>query len=158
MGWYVSPVPPPVITTVPLVGWVTESIGSPSVGVDVVGQHVDRRGSAVLDHGCGVVHRRRGVVDARDGHRHGRRDPPFSVYVNVSVPYDEDPRPDDPISVTRQEFDQLCVELEATGVPLKPDRDQAWQDFVGWRVNYDTVLLDLCALSWRRRVCGRVTG
>jgi hypothetical protein len=25
-------------------------------------------------------------------------------------------------------------------VPLRADRDQAWQDFRGWRVNYDTVL------------------
>ena len=32
-------------------------------------------------------------------------------------------------------------------VPLKPDRDQAWQDFAGWQVNYDVVLLALCALT-----------
>ena len=34
-GWYVSPVPPPVITTVPFAGWVTEStdIGPPSMSV-----------------------------------------------------------------------------------------------------------------------------
>jgi hypothetical protein len=62
------------------------------------------------------------------------------------IPYDDDPRPDDPISVTRAEFDQLCVELEAGGVPLKEDREQAWRDFAGWRVNYDGVLIDLCAL------------
>jgi hypothetical protein len=62
------------------------------------------------------------------------------------IGYDPDPRPDDPISVTRREFNLLCVELEAAGVPLKPDRDQAWQDFAGWRVNYDTVLLALCVL------------
>ena len=62
------------------------------------------------------------------------------------IAYDADPRPDDPISVTRQEFDLLCVELDAAGVPLKPDRDQAWRDFAGWRVNYDTVLIALCVL------------
>ncbi len=38
------------------------------------------------------------------------------------------------------------VELQAAGVPLKADRDKAWQDFAGWRVNYDAVLLQLCAL------------
>jgi hypothetical protein len=27
------------------------------------------------------------------------------------------------------------------------DRDQAWRDFAGWRVNYDTVLLALAALT-----------
>lgn len=62
------------------------------------------------------------------------------------IPYDPDPAPTDPISVTRREFDLLCVELEAAGLPLKADRDRAWRDFAGWRVNYDTVLLDLCAM------------
>ena len=27
------------------------------------------------------------------------------------------------------------------------DRDQAWRDFAGWRVNYDTVLLAACDLT-----------
>lgn len=62
------------------------------------------------------------------------------------VPYDADPAPTDPISVTRQEFDETCDELEAAGVPLVPDREQAWRDFAGWRVNYDTVLRSLAAL------------
>ena len=62
------------------------------------------------------------------------------------IAYDPDPGPDDPISVSRREFDLLCVELEAAGVPLKPDRDQAWRAFAGWRVNYDTVLIALSAL------------
>ncbi len=62
------------------------------------------------------------------------------------IPYDPDPRPDDPISVTRDEFDELCAELQEVGIRLKPDRDQAWRDFSGWRVNYDIVLLELCAL------------
>jgi hypothetical protein len=61
--------------------------------------------------------------------------------------YDPDPRSDDPISITRQEFDQACERLGAAGVPVKADRDQAWQDFAGWRVNYDTVLLELAALT-----------
>ena len=57
------------------------------------------------------------------------------------IRYDPDPRPDDPISITRREFDLVLVELEAAGVPLRPDREQAWRDFAGWRVNYDTVLI-----------------
>ena len=57
------------------------------------------------------------------------------------VPFDPDPAPDDPISVTREEWNEVVDELEREGVPLRPDRDQAWRDFAGWRVNYDTVLL-----------------
>jgi len=57
--------------------------------------------------------------------------------------YDDDPAPDAPISVTRDEFDELCAKLAAAGVPLKPDRDEAWRDFAGWRVNYDRVLVTL---------------
>ena len=62
------------------------------------------------------------------------------------ITYDPDPAPDDPISITRHDFDLLCIELHAAGVPLKADRDQAWRDYAGWRVNYDTVLLSLCSL------------
>jgi hypothetical protein len=62
------------------------------------------------------------------------------------VPYDDDPAPTDPISVTRGEYDAVVDELVAMGVRVKPDRDQAWRDFAGWRVNYDTVLLSLCSL------------
>lgn len=62
------------------------------------------------------------------------------------VPYDPDPRPDGPISVTRAEFDEVLARLDAAGVPLRDDRDQAWVDFAGWRVNYDAVLLGLCSL------------
>ena len=41
----------------------------------------------------------------------------------------------------------MCGKLEEAGVPLKADRDQAWRDFAGWRVNYDTVLLGLTVLT-----------
>src|SRR5207247_4111385 len=64
-----------------------------------------------------------------------------------SIPYDPSPKPDDTISIIRHEFDKVCHWLESEGVPMKPDRDQAWRDFVGWRVNYDTVLLALAGLT-----------
>lgn len=62
------------------------------------------------------------------------------------IPYDPNPTWETPISVTRREFDLLCVEIQAMGLPLKADRDQAWRDFCGWRANYDTVLVALCSL------------
>lgn len=59
------------------------------------------------------------------------------------IPYDPDPAPDDPISISRQEYEDACRILEDRGVPLRKDRDQTWKDFAGWRVNYDSVLLAL---------------
>jgi hypothetical protein len=56
------------------------------------------------------------------------------------IPYDPDPAPTDPISVSRDEYDVVYDRLASAGVPLRTDRDQAWRDFSGWRVNYDTVL------------------
>ena len=68
------------------------------------------------------------------------------VATSFEIRYDEDPRPDDPISITRQDFDEVCARLEEAELPLVPDRDQAWRDYAGWRVNYDTVLITLAAL------------
>jgi len=59
------------------------------------------------------------------------------------IPYDPDPRPDDPISISRAEFDETLDRLHAQGVPIKADRDQAWRDYSGWRVNYDSALLGI---------------
>ncbi len=62
------------------------------------------------------------------------------------IDHPADPAPDDPISVGRDEFDAVCDELADAGVPIKADRDQAWRDFAGWRVNYDRVLVVLAGL------------
>lgn len=62
------------------------------------------------------------------------------------IPFDPDPSPDDPITIQRSEFDAVLDRLEAVGVPLIDDRDQAWKDFAGWRVNYDSALLGLAEM------------
>ncbi len=67
---------------------------------------------------------------------------------NYQLPFPADPQQGDPISITREEFDAALGELEAAGVPLKADRDQAWLDWAGWRVNYDAALLGLCVITW----------
>lgn len=69
-----------------------------------------------------------------------------SIASAYDIRFDPDPAPDHPISITRAEFDDLLDELEEIGVSVKADRDQAWRDFAGWRVNYDTPLLALCGL------------
>lgn len=64
------------------------------------------------------------------------------------IPYPKDPHyPSQPITITRAEFDLAYEQLTEQGLPLKLDRDQAWRDFAGWRVNYDAVLLALCELT-----------
>jgi hypothetical protein len=62
------------------------------------------------------------------------------------IPYDPDPAPDDPISVTQSEFLEVYDRIAEAGVPVKSDREQAWRDYAGWRVNYDAVLLTLAGL------------
>ena len=59
---------------------------------------------------------------------------------------DADPAPNDPISVTQAEFFEVLDELEQIGLPVRDNREKAWRDFAGWRVNYDQPLLALCAL------------
>ncbi|HEY6317159.1 MAG TPA: hypothetical protein VI462_04630 [Acidimicrobiia bacterium] len=63
------------------------------------------------------------------------------------VPFDPDPRPDDAISIARSEWDDAYVRLGGAGVPVRPDRNRAWRDFAGWRVNYDAVLLGMAGIT-----------
>jgi hypothetical protein len=63
------------------------------------------------------------------------------------IPNPQDPHyPATPICVERHEFDQVVDQLVAAGLPVKADREQAWRDFAGWRVNYDRTLILLCGL------------
>jgi hypothetical protein len=64
-----------------------------------------------------------------------------------NIDYAAEPSSDDPISISREEFDDVFDELAAAGIPLVSDREQAWRAFAGWRVNYDTVLLALAGLT-----------
>jgi len=65
-----------------------------------------------------------------------------------SINYNSDPHyPADPITVTREEFEAALDRLEKYGLPIKSDREQAWVDFAGWRVNYDRTLIALARLT-----------
>ncbi len=60
------------------------------------------------------------------------------------IPNPQDPRfPEDSISISRAEFDSTVDGLRDYGLPIKADREQAWKDFAGWRVNYDRSLTTL---------------
>jgi hypothetical protein len=62
------------------------------------------------------------------------------------IPFDPDPGPDDPIAVQRSEFEEVLDRLQEEGIRVVGDRDRAWRDFSGWRVNYDAVLLRLAEM------------
>ena len=63
------------------------------------------------------------------------------------IDFNQHPGPMDATSVDRATFDRALDVLAASGVPLVDDRDQAWRDFNGWRVNYDAVLRGLEKLT-----------
>lgn len=56
------------------------------------------------------------------------------------VEYPKNVTTDIHVTITREEFDLVLARLERSGVPLVSDRDEAWRDFVGWRVNYDAII------------------
>jgi hypothetical protein len=64
-----------------------------------------------------------------------------------AIPFDPEPSPGDPTSIDRAKFERALDVLAGAGVPVVDDRDQAWRDFNGWRVNYDTVLRALERLT-----------
>lgn len=90
----------------------------------------------------------------------GPREPPAEFVIRAgtlalrricdyfSIPYPADPHhPADPITISRQEFDEAYDRLRDGGVPVRPDRERAWADYAGWRVNYDAALVELAGLA-----------
>ncbi len=66
-------------------------------------------------------------------------------YFNISYP--SNPHfPETPISISRTEFEAVLARFQEADLPVKTDREQAWLDFAGWRVNYDHTLLGLCSM------------
>ena len=61
----------------------------------------------------------------------------------LSVPFDRDPRPDAPLHLTYEEFEQGVQRLVQIGFPIERAAEEAWADFRGWRVNYEEVALAL---------------
>jgi hypothetical protein len=63
------------------------------------------------------------------------------------IPNPHDPHyPATPICIERAEYDEVVDQLAKAGLPIKADREKAWRDFAGWRVNYDRALILLCGL------------
>src|SRR5215467_1783596 len=49
----------------------------------------------------------------------------------------EDPHPEDPILLTRVEFDAALDRMRKAGWEFERSADEAWPHFHGWRVNYE---------------------
>jgi hypothetical protein len=57
---------------------------------------------------------------------------------------DPDPSPEGPIDLTFEEFEEAVEMLLHVGFPMERTAAEAWPDFRGWRVNYETVAYHLC--------------
>jgi hypothetical protein len=72
----------------------------------------------------------------------------------LNLPVAADPMPDDPLALTRHEFDQAVQWLRDSGWIIERSADDAWLHFRGWRVNYEAAAyqiayrLDLPPALW----------
>jgi hypothetical protein len=55
------------------------------------------------------------------------------------IDYDPDPRPDAPIALTLEKFREGVKVAMDAGFRPERDVDDAWPDFKGWRVNYESL-------------------
>jgi hypothetical protein len=63
------------------------------------------------------------------------------------IPHPNEPQfPTTPISISQEEFEEVLDQLADANIPIISNRQRAWRDFAGWRVNYDHNLLELCTL------------
>lgn len=61
----------------------------------------------------------------------------------IGIPYEEDPRPDAGIALTREEFDLGIRRLQSVDFHMQRTPDEAWPHFQGWRVNYEAIAYEL---------------
>jgi hypothetical protein len=72
----------------------------------------------------------------------------------LRIPVNDDPRPDDPVQLTWEDFQQGWERLTAVGFPVERTAQEAWPHFCGWRVNYEAaayklaLILDAVPARW----------
>lgn len=86
----------------------------------------------------------RGLIQARLCLRGG-----FTCLGNIAralrIPIPEDADPRDGISLTYEDFLEAIERLRRVDFPIERPVEEAWADFVGWRVNYEAAAY---ALAW----------
>jgi hypothetical protein len=77
-----------------------------------------------------------------------------SIARTLGIEVEGDPRPDDPLVLTRDDFDEAVRHLTEAGWTSERQSDEAWPHFRGWRVNYEAAAhgiaahLDLPPAKW----------
>jgi len=77
-----------------------------------------------------------------------------SIARTLRISVNDDPHPDDPLMLTRADFDEAVRHLAEAGWTFERAPDQAWPHFRGWRVNYEAAAhgiaahLDLPPAPW----------
>lgn len=61
----------------------------------------------------------------------------------VGIAYDPDPRPDEALDLSYDDFLAAVERLDAVGFERERSAEEAWAHFTGWRVNYEQVAYDL---------------
>jgi hypothetical protein len=87
-----------------------------------------------------------------------------TIAATLGLPYNADPKPDDPVQLTREDFDEGIEVLHRVGWKTERDLDDAWVHYRGWRVNYEQTAYGIAALidappapwSGPRRLAGKV--
>lgn len=64
----------------------------------------------------------------------------------LKIPYDPDPLPDEPIELQYEEFASGVERLAQVEFPMDRTPEEAWPDFKGWRVNYESLAYSLADL------------
>jgi hypothetical protein len=67
------------------------------------------------------------------------------IAVTLGWDVDLDPDPAGPIDLTFAEFEEAVTMMRETGFAMERTAEEAWPDFVGWRVNYEQVAYRLAA-------------
>ena len=63
----------------------------------------------------------------------------------LRIPVEDDPRPDDPVQLSREEFMRGWERITSVGFPVERTAEEAWPHFRGWRINYEAAAYKLAA-------------
>jgi hypothetical protein len=57
----------------------------------------------------------------------------------LQIPFNPDPRPEDPISLTYDEYEAAVEHVVKAGFMTERQAEESWPHFKGWRINYEQI-------------------